>query len=461
MMNIKALTLGMLAGLVTSTVLAQTTAPDPWPPATAKEQVQWQTPPDTTQEGYATPTVDPNFASNIQFFPGHAKHCSNLLGGLLKCCREPTPDSQKDWWTMYSQNVRQGLAGQLACLGNTPGGATQMNGSANYSTLQQSLTSNSETVNGGGTPVQCGNGNTVRDTQVQYLNYEETNVKPNLGWYCNDEEFDLAVMRNTGECHYVGTRCATSVLGFCLVEKETYCCFHSPISRMIRESMLLPGENMGTAKNPDCRGISAAQFQSMDLSKVDLNETEARMQAGGFPPTVDGHDMESQTTGGGSTIGNTGRKTLTDRTLQRVSGMNISASQSSITANESITLPTQTASLTPTGAGQISFVNGYTSWYCSHGLASQLEVTRNGGVGTVSVTLEQATPWTFNIYQPIQPTTLTWGNGDTSIKSVPVTFIRNDDTGPNTVFFNLVNPTGGAVIAPYNQLWIDTYCGHN
>jgi len=448
--------LALLAIACTCTASAQTSS-DPWPPATAKEQVQWHTPTEPPPQGYSTPNIDPDFASKIQFFPGHAKHCSNLLGGLLKCCREPTPDAQKDWWKLYAQNVRQGLAGQLACLGNTSGAAQQMNGSANYSTLQKSLTSNSETVNGGGQPVACSAGNTVHDTQMQFLNQEETTMKPNLGWYCNDEEFQLAVMRNTGECHYVGTRCATKVLGFCLVEKETYCCFHSPISRMIRESMLLPGQNMGTAKNPECQGISAAQFQSMNLNGIDINETEARMQAGNFPPQVDGHNMESEMTGGGSTIGNLGRETLTQRTDQRVAGMNIAASQAAITANESIALPTTSTQLQPSGTGQITFVSGHMTADCSNSLVLQLEVSRNGGLGAVSATVQPAVSYATNLYQPFAPVTLNWASGDTSIKKVPVTLIASH-MGLNTIFFNLVNPTGGAVITPFNSEWVDYTC---
>lgn len=445
---------GLLACGLAVSAAAQTT-PDPWPPQTAKEQVQWQTPPDTTPEGTGTNQIDPNFASKIQFFPGHPKHCSNLLGGMLKCCREPTPDAQKDWWSIYAKNVRQGLAQQIACMGNSAGAASQMNGGANYSTLQSSLTSRSENLNGGGQPVNCGSGNTVHDTQMQFIGDQEKNTKPNLGWYCNDEEFQLAVMRNTGECHYVGTRCATSILGFCVVEKETYCCFNSPVSRMIRESMLGPGQNMGTATNPACQGISAAQFQSMDLSKIDVNETEARMQAGNFPPQVDGHDMESEMTGSGSTIGNLGRQNLTQRTEQRMAGMNIAASQAAITANESITIPTQQQAA-PTGAGQISFVSSFSSANCSHSLNYEISVSRNGGKGAVSATVSPPN-FVTGVIQPFAPVVLSWGDGDTSIKKVPVTLI-DDHLGTLSVFINLINPTGGAVIAPQSQLQLQTTC---
>jgi hypothetical protein len=431
------------------------TAPDPWPPQTAKEQVQWKTPTDTAPTGQGTKSVDPNFASKIIFLPGHAKHCSNLLGGMLKCCREPTPDSQKDWWSIYAKNVRQGLAGELACLPAGTSGAAQMNSSANYATLQNSLTSHGDNLNGGGQPVACNGGSTVHDTQMQFLADQNKNVKPNLAWYCNDEEFDLATMRNAGECHYVGTRCATSVLGFCVVEKETYCCFNSPVSRIIREGIASPGE-FGTAKNPNCGGISAARFQSMDMSKIDLDETEARMQAGGFPPQVNGSNMESEMTGQGSTIGNPNRQTLTQRTLQRVGGIDVQGSQSAITANESITLPTQYAAQ-PTGAGQISFAGGESAGRCSESGIYQLEVRRNGGVGAVSAVVSDAAVLSINPVVPIAPTTVSWGNGDTSVKYIPLTL---QHTGYNelSVNYTLTNPTGGAVIAPNAYFQLDVFC---
>ncbi|MHB8742102.1 MAG: conjugal transfer protein TraN [Sulfuricaulis sp.] len=434
--------------------LAQTT-PAPWPPQTEKEKVQWQTPTDTAPIGQGSGTVDPNFAQNIIFLPGHAKHCSNLLGGLLKCCREPTPDSQKDWWSIYAKNVRQGLAGELACLPGGTSGAAQMNGSANFSTLQNSLTSHGDNLNGGGQPVACSGGSTVHDTQMQFLADQNQNVKPNLAWYCNDEEFDLATMRNAGECHYVGTRCATSILGFCVVEKETYCCFNSPVSRIIREGIAYPGE-FGTASNPSCGGISAARFQSMNLNNIDLNETEARMQAGGFPPKVDGHDMESEMTGGGSTIGNPGRENLTPRTLQRIGGIDVPGSQAAITANESITLPTQNVSQ-PTGAGQISFVGSEGAGKCNQSMIYQLGVERNGGVGTVSAVVQPASVYGISPFVPFPPTTLTWGNGDTSVKYIPITLVRTGYPylGVN---FTLTNPTGGAVILNSGWFTLDVYC---
>ena len=458
--------IGLIASaiLLGTPVMAQTTT-DPWPPATAKEQVQWQTPPDTVPEGYSTPNIDPNFASKIVFFPGHVKKCRDMLGGLLKCCREPVPDTQNDWWSIYAKNVRQGLAGELACLGQQQGNWSQYNGSANFQTEQGSFTSNSETVNGGGQPVQCSGGTRLRDTQEQYLNNQETNTKPNLAWYCNDEEFQLATMRNTGECHLVGKKCSTRVLGFCVIEKEVYCCFNSPISRMIRESMLAPGTNFGTPSNPACNGISAAQFQAMNLNNIDLNETTARMAAGHFPPTVDGHDMESEMTGGGSTIGNLGRETVTTRTLQRVDQVNVSGSHSAITANESVTLPTQQANTLPTGPGQISFAAGFVSWYCDHGSGNFVQVQRNGGQGTVSVTLSIDPGSTFLsglIFQPFAAQVLTWGNGDTSTKQIAVPLITPQTTNSEAmIFMDLTNPTGGATIAPFNALNADYFaCGN-
>jgi hypothetical protein len=161
-------------------------------------------------------------------------------------------------------------------------------------------------------------------------------------------------------------------------------------------------------------------------------------------------------TGGGSTIGNLGRETLTDRTLQRVSRMDISGSQAAISANESITEPTQQQQQ-PTGAGQITFVVGRASADCSHSLSYVIQVARNGGVGTVSATVEPALTYATGVYQPFPATVLTWGSGDTSVKTVNVTLLNNH-TGTNTEFFNLVNPTGGAVITPFAQNWVDVTC---
>ena len=102
----------------------------------------------------------------------------------------------------------------------------------------------------------------------------------NLG-KCNADEQYLAKLREWGErdgrCHYVGEYCAEEwKLGFtkiCVQKKKTYCCFSSPLARIIQEQGRQQlGISWGDPKAPNCRGFTPEEFQKIDWSKVDFSE---------------------------------------------------------------------------------------------------------------------------------------------------------------------------------------------
>ena len=93
---------------------------------------------------------------------------------------------------------------------------------------------------------------------------------------CKPSEVKLAKMRDAGLCHYVGSYCAVKFLGVCLQKKESFCCFHSVLGRIVqeqaRETQGIPYSGWGKAKDPVCWGFTPDQFQALDWSKVDLSE---------------------------------------------------------------------------------------------------------------------------------------------------------------------------------------------
>lgn len=106
---------------------------------------------------------------------------------------------------------------------------------------------------------------------------------------CKASEQELAKLRTTyikrggGEmdysyadanCHYVGSYCSIKipVVG-CVQKKKTFCCFSSPLARIIQEqgrSQL--GIGWGEPKNPNCRGFTMDEFQKIDFSKINFDE---------------------------------------------------------------------------------------------------------------------------------------------------------------------------------------------
>ena len=93
---------------------------------------------------------------------------------------------------------------------------------------------------------------------------------------CKPSEVKLAKLRAAGVCHYVGTYCAIKVLGICLQKKESFCCFHSVLGRIVQEQSRktqdIPYNGWGGAKDPVCWGYTPDQFQEIDWSKINLSE---------------------------------------------------------------------------------------------------------------------------------------------------------------------------------------------
>ena len=122
------------------------------------------------------------------------------------------------------------------------------------------------------------NGKTTECSQSMIGYYNCCNYK---GWgvnwgliKCSDEEKKLAHAREEGLAIKVGRYCAHRVLGICKSHHETYCVFQSKQARIIQEQ----GRNkqlnkdFGSAKNPNCQGITPEQMQQINFDQIDFSE---------------------------------------------------------------------------------------------------------------------------------------------------------------------------------------------
>ena len=74
---------------------------------------------------------------------------------------------------------------------------------------------------------------------------------------CEQAEFELGAKRELKSCHYVGSYCASDVLGVCIERRRSYCCFTTPLARILNEQARPQlGRGWGSAKHPDCAGAS-------------------------------------------------------------------------------------------------------------------------------------------------------------------------------------------------------------
>lgn len=94
---------------------------------------------------------------------------------------------------------------------------------------------------------------------------------------CSPKEQLISSLRSwgklDGQCHEVGEYCSEKWVGVCVQKKRTYCCFGSPLARIIIEQGRPQLDiGWGNAKEPNCRGFTPDEFQKLDFSKISFQE---------------------------------------------------------------------------------------------------------------------------------------------------------------------------------------------
>lgn len=120
-----------------------------------------------------------------------------------------------------------------------------------------------------------------------YLAYQIINILVQLIWPCTEDEFKLASDKQLNMCHFIGTE-SKKKLGVTVSKTEKWCCFNSPLARIIHEQgRAQPQVNKpwGGYASTDCSGFTVAEFETIDFNKVDLSEWIAMLQLGGDSPT--------------------------------------------------------------------------------------------------------------------------------------------------------------------------------
>lgn len=103
---------------------------------------------------------------------------------------------------------------------------------------------------------------------------------------CKKEEFKLGEKRKVHECQNLGTECVEKFLGFCLEHKDIFCCYGSPLDRIIASQIKIGQPNVaggyGTPKNPNCSGFTPQQLGDVDWNDVSLSAWTAMLQKAGL-----------------------------------------------------------------------------------------------------------------------------------------------------------------------------------
>jgi conjugal transfer mating pair stabilization protein TraN len=155
-----------------------------------------------------------------------------------------------------------------------------------------------------------------------YLIYQVVMILIKIIWKCEQSEFVLGAKRDLKSCVFVGGYCRSRKLGYCVEKRDSYCCFGSPLARIMHEQIRPQlGRDWGTPKQPDCAGLNVADFQRVDWNAVNLDEWMALLIQTGHFPNPNTLGIDSLTGNGSDLATKAGRPDAQLRSVDRVSGM--------------------------------------------------------------------------------------------------------------------------------------------
>lgn len=167
-------------------------------------------------------------------------------------------------------------------------------------------------------------GNVMSTMMTVYTVYVVTMVMIQLIWACEKEEFEMNAKRQLKSCTFVGSYCKSKVAGLCIEKRESYCCYNSPLSRIMNEQIRAQqGRDFGNPKSPSCEGLTLDEIGSVNWDRIDLTEWLAILGETGNYPSPETMNFDNLT-GKGSAL-NTGgdRKNAVERSTERINGIDI------------------------------------------------------------------------------------------------------------------------------------------
>lgn len=101
---------------------------------------------------------------------------------------------------------------------------------------------------------------------------------------CNQEEQTLALRKGQRLCTLVGGYKTGSIWRR---SHEGYCCYNSRLARIVQEQGRRQlNKSYGSPQNPDCTGLTSAELESLDFSRIDLSEFIAEVQSTAMDTTA-------------------------------------------------------------------------------------------------------------------------------------------------------------------------------
>lgn len=254
--------------------------------------------------------VSEPFASYVDNVAGTVKDFFSPATEFIAQLKKKLMDKCTDLLTKLFQNVSLDFGGAAG-------------GSAAAGSAQQAAQQTANTVMAGATAA-------FAVISAIYTAYVVATMIIQMVYKCTKDEMELTAQRELKNCHYIGSYCKNKKLGVCIEKRQSYCCYSSPLSRIMNEQIRKQGATMGvefdgfgTAKRPKCDGIPLDKIDKIDWDKVDLSEWLAILKMTGNFPDNSNIDIESLT-GSGSKLDIDGdRQNTIDRLNNRLDNINV------------------------------------------------------------------------------------------------------------------------------------------
>ncbi|MBD1389383.1 conjugal transfer protein TraN [Neiella sp. HB171785] len=156
--------------------------------------------------------------------------------------------------------------------------------------------------------------NVVGGVMAAYTAYQMVKLGLTLITKCEDEEMDMGLKIAQKSCMKEGrSRCNKEALGVCIQKIQDWCCFNSPLARIIMEQAypMLGKSPVG------CNGLTPGELASLDWEAIDLTEWVNMMLEADLMPESSEITMDSLT-GDGRILNPYGRDNVEDRTADRL-----------------------------------------------------------------------------------------------------------------------------------------------
>lgn len=132
--------------------------------------------------------------------------------------------------------------------------------------------------------------NMLSSLMSAYSIYSIIRLIGHLLYKCSDEENQLGVGLGTKSCTYIGEYCSVprkkwEVGGVsCHEIKKSYCCYTSPLARIIMEQARAQLGGYGDIKAPNCAGLTPSELATLNWNQIDLSEWVGMLQEQGLLP---------------------------------------------------------------------------------------------------------------------------------------------------------------------------------